>query len=170
VKEKTSTTTLMASDDDMDLLDDGKSSLIKDGSLPSTCTDINMVFMLSAEFRGIEEEIAQMCLGPREAVFEKLEESSQHLKPLYIRGHINKRSISRMLIDSDAANLIPYSVFKKLGIEDDDLVKTNLTLNGVGGNLMEARVVISMELTVGSKLLATSFFVVEMQGNYSSWA
>jgi hypothetical protein len=75
-----------------------------------------------------------------------------------------------MLIDSDAANLIPYSVFKKLGIEDDDLVKTNLTLNGVGGNLMEARVVVSMELTVGSKSLATSFFVVEMQGNYSSWA
>jgi hypothetical protein len=92
-----------------------------------------MVFMLSTEFRGVEEEIAPMCLGPREAVFEKLEESSQHLKPLYIRGHINKRSISRMLIDSDAANLIPYSVFKKLGIEDDDLVKTNLTLNGVGG-------------------------------------
>jgi hypothetical protein len=84
VKEKTSTTTLMASDDDMDLLDDGESSLIKDGSLPSIDTDINMVFMLSAEFRGVEEEIAQMCLGPREAVFEKLEESSKHLKPLYI--------------------------------------------------------------------------------------
>jgi hypothetical protein len=45
---------------------------------------INMVFRLLAEFRGIEEEITQMCLGPKEAVFEKLEESSQHLKLLYI--------------------------------------------------------------------------------------
>jgi hypothetical protein len=35
------------------------------------------------------------------------------------------------------------------------------------GNLMEARGVISMELTIGSKLLATVFFVVEVQGNYS---
>jgi hypothetical protein len=32
---------------------------------------------------------------------------------------------------------------------------------------MEARGVVSMELTVGSKSLATAFFVVEMQGNCS---
>jgi hypothetical protein len=32
---------------------------------------------------------------------------------------------------------------------------------------MEARCVVSMELTVGSKSLATSFFVVKVQGNYS---
>jgi hypothetical protein len=32
---------------------------------------------------------------------------------------------------------------------------------------MEARGVVSMELTVGSKLLATSFFIIEVQGNYS---
>jgi tRNA uridine 5-carbamoylmethylation protein Kti12 len=32
---------------------------------------------------------------------------------------------------------------------------------------MEARGVVSMELTVGSKSLATAFFVVEVQCNYS---
>jgi hypothetical protein len=32
---------------------------------------------------------------------------------------------------------------------------------------MEARGVVSMKLTVGSKSLATTFFVVEVQGNYS---
>jgi hypothetical protein len=58
---------------------------------------------------------------------------------------------------------MPYSVFKKLGREDDELVKTNLTVNGVGGNPMEARGVVTMELTVGSKSLATEFFVVEVQ-------
>jgi hypothetical protein len=62
---------------------------------------------------------------------------------------------------------MPYSVFKKLGREDDELVKTNLMLNGVRGNLMEARGVVSMELTVGSKSLATTFFIIEVQGNYS---
>jgi hypothetical protein len=73
-----------------------------------------------------------------------------------------------MLIDGGAAvNLMPYSVFKKLGREDDELMKTNLMLNGVGGNPMEARGVVSMELTVGSKLLATTFFVIEVQVNYS---
>jgi hypothetical protein len=32
---------------------------------------------------------------------------------------------------------------------------------------MEARGIISMELTVGSKSLATTFFVIEEQDNYS---
>jgi hypothetical protein len=73
-----------------------------------------------------------------------------------------------MLIGSGAAvNLMMYSIFKKLRREDDELVKTNLTLNRMGGNPMEARGVVSMEFTVGSKSLATAFFIVEVQGNYS---
>jgi hypothetical protein len=32
---------------------------------------------------------------------------------------------------------------------------------------MEARGIVSIELTIGSKSLATAFFVVEVQGNYS---
>jgi hypothetical protein len=43
-----------------------------------------MVFTLPAEFKGAKEEVAQMCLGPKEAMFEKPEESSEHLKPFYI--------------------------------------------------------------------------------------
>jgi hypothetical protein len=73
-----------------------------------------------------------------------------------------------MLADNSAAiHQISYSIFKKLGREDDELVKTNLTPNGVGGNPMEARDVVSMELTVGTKLLATTLFVIEVQDNYS---
>jgi hypothetical protein len=46
-------------------------------------------------------------------------------------------------------------------------VKTNLMLNGVGGNPMEFSGVVSTELTVGSESLAATFFVIEVQGNYS---
>jgi hypothetical protein len=134
VKEKTSMPTLIAPDGDMDLLDDDESLLIKDGSPPPTGMDINMIFTLPIEFRGVKEEIAQLCLGPMEAMFEKPEESSQHLKPLYVRGHIDGRPISIMLVDGGAAvNLMPYSMFKKLGREDGELIKTNLTLNDVWG-------------------------------------
>jgi hypothetical protein len=84
VKKKTNTPALTASNDDMDLPDDDKSPLIKDGSPPPTDMDINMVFTLPAEFRGAEEEVAQMCLGPNDAVFENPEEFSQHMKPLYV--------------------------------------------------------------------------------------
>jgi hypothetical protein len=168
VKEKTRSLALMAFDDDMDILDNDESSLIKDGSPLSIDMDINMVFTLPVEFRGDDEEVLQLCLGPKEAMFEKPEELSQHLKLLYIRDHIDGRPISRMLIDGGTAiNLIPYSVFKMLGSENDELAKTELMLNGVEGNPMESRGIVSMELIVGSKSLATAFFVVEVQGNYS---
>jgi hypothetical protein len=168
VKEKVKILTPTTSDADMDLLNNDQSLLIKDGSPPPTSMDINMVFTLPAEFKGVEEEVAQMCLNPREVVFEKPKESSQHLKSLYIQNHINGKPISRMLIDGSAAViLMPYAMFKKLGREDDELMKTNPMLNGVGGNPMEARGVISMELTVGSKSLTTTFFFAEVQGNYS---
>jgi hypothetical protein len=108
VKEKASNPALMTSNNDMDLLDDDESPLIKDGSPPLTGMDINMVFTLPAEFRGADEEVTQMCLDPKEAMFEKPEVSSQHLKPLYIRGHIDGKPISRMLIDGGAVvNLMP---------------------------------------------------------------
>jgi hypothetical protein len=168
LKEKANTHAPMTSDVAMDLLDDIESPLIKEGSPPPIDMDINMVFMLSAEFGGAEVEIVQMCLGRKEVMFEKPVELSQHLKPLYVRGHIDGKPISWMLIDGGVVdNLMPYSVFKKLGREGDELVKTKLTLNDVGGNLMEARGVISMNLTIGSKSLATTFFIVEVQGNYS---
>jgi hypothetical protein len=103
VKEKVNTAARTTSNDDMDLLDDGEAPMIKDGSPPPTGMDINMVFTLLAEFRGNEEEVAQMYLGPKEAMFKKPKESSQHLKPLYIRGHIDGKPVSRMLIDSGSA-------------------------------------------------------------------
>jgi hypothetical protein len=135
VKEKTSTPMLTASDENIYLWDNNEASLINDESLPPTGMDINMMFTLPIEFKGVEGEIAQMCLGPKEVVFEKLEELSQHMKPLYVRGHINGRPISRMLIDGGAAiNLMSYSIFKKLGQQDDELMKTNLTLNGLGAS------------------------------------
>jgi hypothetical protein len=74
-KEKVNTPSLMTSNDDMNLLDD-ESLLIKDGSPQPTNMVINMVFILSVEFRDVEEEVTQMCLAHKEVVFEKPEESS----------------------------------------------------------------------------------------------
>src|SRR5664279_259722 len=74
-----------------------------------------------------------------------------------------------MMVDGGAVvNLMPYSVFKKLNLDDDELMKTNMVLNGFeGGGGVEDKGVIRLELTVGSKTLATAFFVAEVQGNYN---
>jgi len=116
-----------------------------------------------------EEEVAHLQFGPRDAVFQKPKESDNHLKALYMRGHLNGKPISRMLVDGGAiVNLMPYSLYKKLGRKDEELIKTNMTVSGVGGgDPIGAKGVASMELTVGSKTLATAFFVSEVQGNFS---
>jgi hypothetical protein len=74
-----------------------------------------------------------------------------------------------MLVDGGTVvNLMPYSVFKKLQLDENDLVKTNMVLSGFEGKEeTEAKGVMSVELTVGSKTLATAFFIAEVQGNYN---
>jgi hypothetical protein len=74
-----------------------------------------------------------------------------------------------MLVDSGAiVNLMPDSLYKKLGGTDKELIKTNMTVSGVGGgDPIGAKGVASMELTVGSKTVATAFFVSEVQGNFN---
>ena len=78
-----------------------------------------------------------------------------------MRGHVNGKPISRMLVFGGAiVNLIPYSLYKKLGRKDEELIKTNMTVSGVGGgDPISAKGVASMELTIGSKTLATAFFI-----------
>jgi hypothetical protein len=65
-----------------------------------------------------------------------------------MKGHINAKPISHMLVDGGAiVNLMPYSLFKKLGGSDDEWIKTNMIVSGVGGGEpMGAKGVISMEL------------------------
>ena len=86
---------------------------------------------------------------------EKPSEKDNHLKALYMRGHINGKPVTRMIVDGGAiVNLTPYSLYKKLGCQDEDLIKTNMTVSGVGwSEHIGAKGVASMELTIGSKTL-----------------
>ena len=90
-----------ASEDDLG--EEPKTPLIQDGTPPPQPMDINMVFILPAEFRAssdtVEKAIAQLCLGPKAATFEKPKDDFLHLKPLYLRGYINGKPICRMFVD-----------------------------------------------------------------------
>ena len=116
-----------------------------------------------------EEETTQLDFGSPETIFQKPKDSDNHLKALYVRGHINGKPVSRMLVDSGAImNLMPNSLYKKLGGTDEELIKTNMMVSGVGGgDPIGAKGVASMELAVGSKTVATAFFVSEVQGNFN---
>src|SRR3954462_4419155 len=104
--------------------------------------------------------MAHLDFGPKNAIFEKPKEPMTHLRPLYLKGHINGSPVSRMLVDGGAVvNLMPYSVFKKLGLNEAELINTNMVLNGFEGKeKTEAKGVMYVELTVGRKDFATPFF------------
>nr|CAD40251.2 OSJNBb0096E05.7 [Oryza sativa Japonica Group] len=137
---------------------------------------VNMVFTLLAEF-GIdqadvdeaEEESAKLVLSPEQAVFEKPEGTeNQYLKPLYINGYVNGKPMSKMMVDGEAAvNLMPYATFRKLGRNAEDFIKTNMMLKDFGGNPSETKGVLNVELTVDSKTIPTTFFVIDGKGSYS---
>ena len=100
-----------------------------------TNLEINVVHLSSDYFVVPEEDMAHLQFGPHEAVFQKPSETDNHLKSLYLREHINGRPVTRMLVDGGAnINLMPYSLYKKLGGQDEDLIKTNMTVSGVGGS------------------------------------
>jgi hypothetical protein len=133
--------------------------------------DVNVItFFADCTIVGDDEPVvAQFDFGPKEAAFTEPKESVNHLKLFFVRGHIDGILIAKMLVDGGAAvNLMPYSLYRKLGKQDDELVKTNMTLSGVGtDSSIKARGVTSVELTIGTKTLAAAFFVAYVEGNYS---
>ena len=99
-----------------------------------TNMEINVVHFSEDYLAISEEETTHLDFEPREAIFQKPQDSDNHLEALYMRGHINGKLISCMLVDSGATiNLMPDSLYKKLGGTDEELIKTNMTVSGVGG-------------------------------------
>jgi hypothetical protein len=61
--------------------------------------NVNMVFTIPIEFHAPTEDITELALGAKRAVFEKPENLGAHMKPLFIQGHFNRTPIRHMLID-----------------------------------------------------------------------
>ena len=63
--------------------------------------------------------------------------------------------------------LIYYTTFCKLGKGPEDLIETDMMLKDFGGNASKTMGAINVELTIGSKTLLTTFFVIDGKGSYS---
>jgi hypothetical protein len=130
--------------------------------------DVNMVFMIPAEFHVPTKDVVELALGVECAMFKKPENPGAHRKPLFIRGHLDGTPIRQMLVDGGASiNIMPLSPFKKLGHIEGDLKHTNLSLSGFVGDPIEPKGVICKVVTVGSKTVSTTFFVVDMKLRYN---
>jgi hypothetical protein len=92
----------------------------------------------------------------------------KYLKALYLKGYINGQPVNKMLVDTGAAvNIMLYSVLRQLGRSTGDLIQTNVTLSDFNDQTSEAQGVLSVDLTVGSKTVPSSFFIINNKSTYS---
>ena len=138
-----------------------------------------MAFLLPSEFRApadqevysdfdeSEYEIVAKLTVVQQAIFDK-PVKHRHLKALYIKGFVDGKSMNKMLVDGGASvSLMSYATFRKLGKGAGDMLDTNMMLRDFGGNTSKTRGAINVELTIGSKTLLTTFFVIDGKGSYS---
>lgn len=64
-------------------------------------------------------------------------------------------------------NLMSHTTFHKLGKRPEDLIGTDMMLRDFGGNASETRGAINVELTIGSKTLLMTFFIIDGRGSYN---
>jgi hypothetical protein len=138
----------------------------------SASVGTNMVFVLPPEFYVPDRKelpVAQLDFGSRPVIFEKPQEKNhKHLKALYLKGYINIHPVNKMLADTGAAvNIMPYSVLCRLGHSVEDLMKTNIALSDFNGQALEAQGILNVDLTVGTKTVPTSFFIINNKSIYT---
>ena len=94
-----------------------------------TCIDLNDLLECKQNTRGVT------------AIFEKPEEDKyRHLKPLYVKGFVDGKPMTKMLVDGGAAlHLMPYTTFRKIGKSQGDLNKADMMLKDFGGNASQTR-------------------------------
>jgi hypothetical protein len=108
--------------------------------------------------------MAQFTLEPTQAIFEKPgDEKRQHLKALFLRGFVNGKPVTKILMDGGAVvNLMPYTLLHKIGKSDENLIQTDMMLVD-----FQAQGAIYVDHTIGSKTLLTTFFVIKGRGSYN---
>ena len=95
-------------------------------------------------------------------------EMTRHIKPLYIKAHMNGRPMFRVLIDDrSAVNVIPSRMLATLGKIEKDLIPTDITVLAVTGEVIRVIGVLPMEISIGSKTSLTAFFIVNSTASYN---
>ena len=108
-------------------------------------------------------------MEPIPATFEKPEdEKRKYLKVLLLKGFVDGKPITKMLVDGGAAvNIMPYAMLSKHGKSNEDLTMTSMMLKDFEGVVSPAVGALCVDLTIGSRTLPTTFFVINGKGSYS---
>jgi hypothetical protein len=75
--------------------------------------------------------------------------------------------MSKILVAGGVAvNIMSMAMLRMIGKGPKDLIKTNVILKDFEGDTSEPKGVLNVELTIGSEMVPTSFFIINEKGSY----
>ena len=95
-------------------------------------------------------------------------EMTRHIKPLYIRAHLNGRPVSKVLIDNGSTvNVMTLRMLRALGMSISDLIETEVTVSTFIGEVSKNLGILPIDITIGNKTSLSAFFVIDFTANYN---
>ncbi|XP_073049441.1 uncharacterized protein [Primulina eburnea] len=107
---------------------------------------------------------------PKQVILEKPTPAmTKHIRPLYIKAHLNGKPVSRVLIDNGSAvNVLPVRMLKRLGKNEEDLILSEVSVAAFTGKTTKTIGVFPADVTVGSMSSLCAFFVVNSSANFQA--
>ena len=89
-------------------------------------------------------------------------EMMRHIKPLYVRVHLNGRLVSKVLIDNGSAvNVMPLRMLRALGGSISDLIKIEVVMSAFTREVSKTLRIPPIDITIGNKTSLYAFFVID---------
>ena len=95
-------------------------------------------------------------------------EMMRHIKPLYVRAHLNGKSVSKVLIDNGSAvKVMPSRMLRALRMSINDLIETEVAVSAFTREVSKTLGILPIDITIGSKTALSAFFVTDFTANYN---
>ena len=95
-------------------------------------------------------------------------EITRHIKPLYVRSHLNGKPISKVLIDNGSTvNVMPLRMLRTLGRSINDLIETEVLVFVFIGEVSKTLGIVPIDITICIKTALSAFFMIDSTANYN---
>ena len=85
-------------------------------------------------------------------------EMTSHIKPLYVRAHLNGRLISKVLIDNGSmVNVMPLRMLRALRRSINQLIETEVVVSSFTGEVSKTLGILPIDITMVAKLHYLAF-------------
>ena len=86
-------------------------------------------------------------------------EMTRHIKPLYVRAHLNGKPVSKVLIDNGSAvNVMPLRILRALGMSINDLIETEVVVFAFTIEVSKTLGILPKDITISRKTALSAFF------------